>query len=106
MRVVGAEEPDRPVLGAIGAYPPTLGQWGCQSAIFHGALRFLRYDRTCALASEPNDWNLARRAWDAGVRFHHVPQETATLFVYDREGSIRSDLAAIGLPYSAAAATP
>jgi Glycosyl transferase family 2 len=106
MRVVGAEDPDRPVLGTIGAYPPTLGQWGWQSAIFHGALRFLRYDRNCALASEPNDWNLARRAWDAGVRFHHVHRETATLFLYDRQGSIRSDLAAIGLPFTAAAATP
>ena len=106
MRVVAAEDPDRPRARDDGVYPPTLGQWGWQSAIFHGALRFLRYDRTCALASEPNDWNLARRAWEAGVRFHHVPSETATLFLYDREGAIRADLAAIGLPYSAAAATP
>jgi Glycosyl transferase family 2 len=106
MRIVAAEDPAHPTVGTIGAYPPKLGQWGWQSAIFHGGLRFLRYDRACALASEPNDWNLARRAWEVGVRFHHVPRETVTLFVYDRQGSIRADLDAMGLPATAAADTP
>lgn len=103
MRVVDADDPALPVVRTIGSYPPKYGAFGWQSAMFHGGLRFLRYDRTCALASEPNDWNLARRAWDAGVRFHHVPQETVTLFVFDRHGEIRAELEAMGLPSSAAA---
>ena len=103
MRVLDAENPALPVLRTIGAYPPMHGAFGWQSAIFHGGLRFLRYDRTCALASEPNDWNLARRAWDAGVRFHHVPEETVALFLHDRHGEIRAELEAMGLPPSAAA---
>ena len=76
MRVVraGARDGDREP--SVGAWPPRLGQFDWQSAIFHGALRFLRYDRACAFASEPNDWNLARRAWEAGVRFTFVPRET------------------------------
>ncbi len=88
---------------SIGAWPPKLGHFGWQSAIFNGALRFLRYDRTCALASEPNDWNLARRAWEAGVRFHHVERETVTLYVHPRRDAIEAEYAAMGLPPSAAA---
>lgn len=106
MRIIAAEDPALPTVRTVGAYPPKLGLWGWQSAIFHGGLRFLRYDRTCALASEPNDWNIARRAWEAGVRFHHVPRETVSLFVYDRQGSIRAELEAMGLPPAAAADTP
>ncbi len=105
IRVIRAEDPDLPVIRTVGAYPPKLGEWGWQSAIFHGNLRFLRYDRSCALASEPNDWNLARRAWEAGVRFHSVPRETMSGFVYDRQGDIRQAYEALGLPPSAAADT-
>lgn len=96
MRVVAGEETVRLAASSIGAFPPALGQWGWQSAVFHGCLRFLRYDRACAFASEPNDWNLARRAWEAGVRFHHLPRETVTLFAYDRAGAIEQELAALG----------
>lgn len=103
MRMVAAEDPALPVVRTVGVFPPTPGEWGWQSAIFHGALRFLRYDRTCALASEPNDWNLARRAWEAGVRFHCVPRTTVSLFVYDRQREIRADLEAMGLPPTATA---
>jgi hypothetical protein len=39
------------------------------------------------------------------VRFSHVPRATATLFVYDRQGGIRSELEAMGLPAAAAADT-
>jgi hypothetical protein len=71
--------------------------------MFHGGLRFLRYDRTCALASEPNDWNLARRAWDAGVRFQFLDRETSTLHLYRRQETIEAEYAARGLPSSASA---
>jgi hypothetical protein len=103
MRAVDAESPKAGSTHSVGAWPPRLGQYAFQASIFHGALRFLRYDRACALASEPNDWNLARRAWDAGVRFHFVDRETATLFVYPRRAAIETEYATLGLPPSAAA---
>ena len=87
----------------IGAFPPRLGDFGWQAAIFHGGLRFLRYDRNCALASEPNDWNLARRAWEAGVRFHHLAAETVTLFVAEGMEEIAAAQRERGLPPSASA---
>ncbi len=86
-----------------GAWPPRLGQFAWQSSLFHGGLRFLRYDRACALASEPNDWNLARRAWEAGVRFEFVDRTTSTLFVHPWGDSVAAELAARGLPPPAAA---
>jgi hypothetical protein len=55
------------------------------------------------LASEPNDWNLGRRAWEAGVRFHFVDRETVTLRVYPREQEMRAGYAAMGLPWEAIA---
>lgn len=105
-RLVAADRPGAPPLRTVGAYPPRLGEFGWQSAMFHADLRFLRYDRACALASEPNDWNLARRAWEAGVRFHMVERETVTLFDQQRQGQIAAELAARELPPSAAAAGP
>jgi hypothetical protein len=104
LRVVPANRVDDPQLRTIGSFPPQFGEFGWQSTIFHGGLRFLRYDRACALASEPNDWNLARRAWEAGVRFHYVGRETVTLFDHGRLGEIQAALDAAGLPHSAAGA--
>ncbi len=103
MRVVraGARDGDREP--SVGAWPPRWGQFDWQSAIFHGALRFLRYDRACAFASEPNDWNLARRAWEAGVRFTFVPRDTSTLYVRPTDKEIVAELAAAGLPPEAMA---
>jgi glycosyltransferase involved in cell wall biosynthesis len=103
MRVVDALAAGQPVFTSIGAWPPRLGGYAWQSSMFHSGLRFLRYDRACAFASEPNDWNLARRAWEAGVRFQFVDRETATLFHYSRERAIEDEYAAAGLPPSAAA---
>jgi hypothetical protein len=103
MRAVDAESL-QPLAGrGIGAWPPRVSQFAWQSSIFNGALRFLRYDRVCALASEPNDWNLARRAWEAGVRFHFVPRETSSLYVWPSYERIVAELAAAGLPAQAMA---
>jgi hypothetical protein len=101
MRVRNESDGDRLTGIAIGAWPPRLGQFGWQSSMVNGALGFLRYDRRCALASEPNDWNLARRAWEAGVRFQFVDAQTVTL--YQRDWTVTAELEAQGLPSSAAA---
>jgi hypothetical protein len=102
MRVVQAAAPDEEI-AVIGEWPPRLGAFAWQSAMFNGALAFLRYDRVSALASEPNDWNLARRAWEAGMHFAFLPQPTSTLFLYPRAPEIDAELAARGLPPEAAA---
>jgi hypothetical protein len=101
MRVANESDGDRLTGSTVGAWPPRLTQFGWQSAMFNGALSFLKYDRNCALASEPNDWNLARRAWEAGVRFHFVDAETATL--YQRDSTLFAEFEALGLPGTAAA---
>jgi hypothetical protein len=103
LRAVDGYAEGHPFLRSIGAWPPHQGNFAWQGALFHGGLRFLRYDRACALASEPNDWNLARRAWEAGVRFHYVARDTATLYVHDPHAQIAAENAARGLPPSAAA---
>jgi hypothetical protein len=103
MRVIDGNAPDLPPSRSCGAWPPQLGEIGCQSSIFNAALGFLRYDRVCALASEPNDWNLVRRAWEAGVRFRFVDRETSTLYQYPRHDDIAAELAAAGLPEAARA---
>lgn len=102
MRVVEGG-PDSPPTRSVGAWPPHRGGFHCQASMFHGCLRFLRYDRACALASEPNDWNLARRAWEAGVRFHFVDRETATLFVTNHWPQIHQRYASMGMPPNATA---
>lgn len=103
MRMVDAERPDAPPIGTCGVWPPRLAGFNCQSSLVNGALRFIRFDRACALASEPNDWNLARRAWEAGVRFRFVDRETSTLYRYPRSATIMAELEALGLPPSATA---
>ena len=46
----------------------------------------------------------ARRAWEAGVRFHLVERATVTLYDYGRRPEIDAALDAMGLPPSAAGA--
>jgi glycosyltransferase involved in cell wall biosynthesis len=56
----------------FGAFPPCQGDFGFQAALYHSALREFRYDSFAYLRDEVSDWNLARRMWEAGVRFHFV----------------------------------
>jgi hypothetical protein len=53
----------------LGEFPPTLGQWGLQAAIFHAGLRFFGLELADAIYEEPNDWSLCRRMLRVGVRF-------------------------------------
>jgi glycosyltransferase involved in cell wall biosynthesis len=56
----------------FGSWPPRLGEFGFQAAIYHAGLRELTYDVNAHFAGEPADWNLARRMLEAGVSFEFV----------------------------------
>jgi glycosyltransferase involved in cell wall biosynthesis len=56
----------------VGEWPPRVTQFMFQGAIVHRGLGRFGYDLNAHLADEPGDWNLARRLWDAGVRFKFV----------------------------------
>ena len=53
----------------LGAYPPVVGQFGWQGALFHAGLRFFEMELADALFFSPADWSLCRRMLRAGVRF-------------------------------------
>jgi glycosyltransferase involved in cell wall biosynthesis len=57
-----------------GLFPPKAGKI-CHGAVFYAAyLRFMTFDLDCWRVYEPNDWNLWRRMWMAGVRVGFVPR--------------------------------
>ena len=72
---------DPPVTIEIGHWPPRIGDFGFQAAIYNAALRDFGYDPACRHVGEPGDWNLARRMWEAGVRFTFVDRVVATWHV-------------------------
>jgi glycosyltransferase involved in cell wall biosynthesis len=53
----------------LGTFPPQLGHFGWQGAIFHAGLRFFEMELADALFFSPADWSLCRRMLRAGVRF-------------------------------------
>jgi glycosyltransferase involved in cell wall biosynthesis len=69
---------DPPMSAVIGTWPPRMGEFAFQGAIYNAALRGFQYDQACRYLSEPGDWNLARRMWEAGVRFHFVDRPVGT----------------------------
>lgn len=58
----------------FGSWPPALGEFGFQAAIYHAHLAEFCYDVNAHLLDEPADWNLARRMLEAGVNFEFVEQ--------------------------------
>jgi hypothetical protein len=52
----------------LGEFPPVLGQWGLQAALYHSGLRYFESELSDAIYEEPNDWSLCRRMLRAGVR--------------------------------------
>jgi glycosyltransferase involved in cell wall biosynthesis len=56
----------------FGSWPPRLGDFGFQAAIYHAHLADFAYDLNAHLLDEPADWNLARRMLEAGVNFDFV----------------------------------
>ncbi|HET8813327.1 MAG TPA: glycosyltransferase family A protein [Solirubrobacterales bacterium] len=52
----------------LGKFPPELGEWGLQAAIYHAGLRFVESELSDAIYEEPNDWSMCRRMLRIGVR--------------------------------------
>jgi uncharacterized coiled-coil protein SlyX len=65
----------------FGRWPPRFSDFGFQAALYHAHLKDFRYDPNAWLADEVGDWNLARRMWEAGVRFTFVDRIVGTYFV-------------------------
>jgi hypothetical protein len=53
----------------LGEFPPRMGHWGMQAAIYHSGLRFFEAELSDAIYDEPSDWAKCRRMIRAGVRF-------------------------------------
>ncbi len=65
----------------VGSYPPACGQI-CNAAVLYGAhLSFFRYDLEAWRLEEPNDWNLWKRMWGAGVRMGFVDRVVGKHFL-------------------------
>ena len=58
----------------LGEFPPRLGQWGMQAAIYHSGLRFFEAELSDAIYEEPSDWSKCRRMIRAGVRFGMIDE--------------------------------
>ncbi len=58
----------------LGKFPPELGEWGLQSAIYHSGLRFIESELSDSIYEEPNDWSMCRRMLRAGVRTGMIDQ--------------------------------
>lgn len=65
----------------FGVWPPALGDFGFQAAIYHSGLSGFLYDANSHLFDEPADWNLARRMLEAGVRFEFLDKVVTTYYV-------------------------
>jgi hypothetical protein len=58
----------------LGKFPPELGQWGTQAALWHSGLRFFESELADAIYDEPSDWSKCRRMIRAGVRIGMVDE--------------------------------
>jgi glycosyltransferase involved in cell wall biosynthesis len=77
-------EVDPEVWRPVGSYPPHCGQI-CTAAVLYSAhLRFFRWDREAWRLEEPNDWNLWKRMWGAGVRMGFVDRVLGKHFLEHR----------------------
>jgi len=63
-----------------GAFPPSLGKFTWQAAIYHGGLRFFEMEIGDAWFDRPGDWSLCRRMLVSGVRFTMIDDIVARLY--------------------------
>ncbi|HEX6454963.1 MAG TPA: glycosyltransferase family 2 protein [Solirubrobacterales bacterium] len=71
----------------LGKFPPELGEWGLQAAIFHAGLRFIESELSDAIYEEPNDWSMCRRMTRAGVRTGMIDEVVVDKFETRRSSS-------------------
>jgi hypothetical protein len=72
----------------IGKFPPQMGDWGLQCALYHAGLRYFESELADAIYEEPSDWSKCRRMIRAGVRFGMVEE-----IVVDKHETRRRNLA-------------
>ncbi len=63
-----------------GVYPPVLGKFTWQAAIYHAGLRFFEMELGDAWFDRPGDWSLCRRMLLAGVRFTMIGDVVVYLY--------------------------
>ncbi|HET7509250.1 MAG TPA: glycosyltransferase family 2 protein [Solirubrobacterales bacterium] len=71
----------------LGKFPPKLGEWGLQAAIFHSGLRFIESELSDAIYQEPNDWSMCRRMIRIGVRTGMIDEVVVDKFETRRSSS-------------------
>jgi hypothetical protein len=63
-----------------GTFPPAMGEFTWQGAIYHAGLRFFEMELADAWFDRPGDWSLCRRMLVAGVRMTMVDDVVAHLY--------------------------
>jgi hypothetical protein len=63
-----------------GAFPPALGEFTWQAAIYHAGLRFFEMELGDPWFDRPGDWSLCRRMLVAGVRMTMIDDVVAHLY--------------------------
>lgn len=64
----------------LGRYPPHLGDFTFQAAIYNSFLRFFNYDIRSWSFDEPGDWNLMRRMWESGVKVSFTDKVVSKIY--------------------------
>jgi glycosyltransferase involved in cell wall biosynthesis len=64
----------------VGEFPPRLGEFGIQGAIYHAGLSFMELNLADEIFDVPNDWSLCRRMLRAGVRMGMVDTPTVEYY--------------------------
>jgi hypothetical protein len=69
-----------------GSYPPELGTFAFQIALFARLLDFIPYDPACWVLDEPGDWNRGRRMREIGVRSGWIDDIVGTYYMHPKPG--------------------
>lgn len=63
----------------IYSFPPSLGSFSMQAALYMKQISFIEYDQESWLVDEPGDWNLCRRMLMSGVHIGSTEEVVSTL---------------------------
>jgi hypothetical protein len=64
----------------VGEFPPRLGEFGLQGALYHAGLSFMELNLSDDVFDVPNDWSLCRRMLRAGVRIGMLDRPTVEYY--------------------------